>query len=339
MNISKKVPVTIVTGFLGTGKTTLINALIKRFDNKKLGIIINEFGEVGVDSELVKTTEELKIEISNGCVCCVVRTDLEEAVFEMLKNNPDIDNLIIEASGLSEAEPIVQTFLHNITLNKDAYLDGVVCLIDAKNFVKDLEAFETLKLQIAHSDMLVLSKISESENPETIKELLHKMRPEAKIFEFVDQNSKDLSLLLETGSYEDLLKIQISNDHGHEHHDHHDQHDHQGHNHDEHSHNHSEHHHKHEHEDFDEVVFTTQNLLDGAKLDEIYKKEVFANVIRAKGFLQLQHQPETTFVFQQVGHGRQISPYHQKIEGNRLVFIGKKLDKEEIINQLDTCKV
>lgn len=346
MNNLKKVPITIVTGFLGAGKTTLINALIKRFDKQKLGIIINEFGEIGVDSELVKTSDELKIEISNGCVCCVVRSDLEEAVNEMLKNNPEIDNLIIEASGLAEAAPIVQTFLHNISLNKNFYLDGVVCLIDSKNFVSDLEQFETLKVQILHSDMLILSKVEESENLSMIKDVLNKMRPDAKIFEFVDENSSDLQFLLDTSSYEDILSVNFvdSKYHKHEDHGHNDKH---SHNHKEHHHDHGEkhldkhekHHHHHEHEDFDEVVFVTPGLIDGEKLDSVYLNACFDNVIRAKGFLQLQHQPETTFVYQQVGHGRQISPYSKKVEGNRLVFIGKKLDKEEIIFQLESCKV
>ncbi|CAJ1378708.1 unnamed protein product [Effrenium voratum] len=167
-----KVPVTVLTGFLGSGKTTLLNRILKEFHGKRIGIIENEFGEVGIDDSLIEagplTTEENIIEMNNGCICCTVRGDLiaglKKMVKNSIKNDKPLDGVIIETTGLADPAPVAQTFFADDYVQQKLFLDGIVTLVDAKHLIMHLdeekpEGVENEAVeQVAFADRIVLNK-------------------------------------------------------------------------------------------------------------------------------------------------------------------------------------
>lgn len=341
------IPITILTGFLGSGKTTLLKRIIEENPDKKFGLIINEFGEIGIDGQLVKDSGQEMIEMSNGCMCCVVRSDLYDTV-EKLIDTGKVDYILIEASGLAEPRPIADTFVMN-NLNGRVSLDGIVCLVDVENYRLDEGNYKIAMEQLEFCDIILLNKIGDHsvEKLHIVKDSLKKINPLA----FVLENRGDYfstGLLIETGRWtpEKLAeyKPEEEHDHGHEHHegshehnhDHHDEH---------HKHDHGPRHRHHEHEDFDEVVFTTETgkNMDPVKLDKWLQNSFPANCIRAKGLLNMKtSQGQGCFLFQMVGASKSLQPFESSSpEGqpnfSRMVLIGKGLDRESILTDLRAC--
>jgi G3E family GTPase len=331
------IKITIITGFLGAGKTTLINKIIKENPVTKFGLIINEFGEVGVDSEIVSSTEQEITEISNGCLCCVVRSDLIGAVSKMIDTGK-IDHLIIETSGLAEPKPIAQTFLMD-DLGGRVMLDGIYCLIDAENFDSNISHYSILKEQIQTSDVAILNKLdmTKTDFNNNLTKFVTTFNPQIAILENTDTFSTKLLLDFQ-GNFEDKVIEMEHIDSGH----HHGHNDHVGHDHSNHDHSHGDHHQHHEHEDFDEVLFTSSVELDPGKLDQYIINNFPKNVIRAKGFLRMKND---LYLFQMVGANKGLDKYvlseNSKIDPTKsyLVFIGKGLNKEEIIQQMHNCEI
>jgi G3E family GTPase len=332
--------ITIITGFLGSGKTTLVNKIIKENSKTKFGLIINEFGEVGVDSELVATTDQEITEISNGCLCCVVRSDLIGAVDKMIKTGK-VDHLIIETSGLAEPAPIAQTFIME-NLGGKINLDGIYCVIDAENFDANIKDYNILKEQIQTSDVAIINKIDETKTAfnANLTKFITSMNPHISILE----NNSDFhsKILLDfTMNFEDkVLQLDHLESHLHEHeHNHEHNHD-EGHSHEHHDHAH--HDHVHEHNDFEEVLFSTDKKLDAGKLDQFFLKNFPKNIIRAKGFLNID---DKYFLFQMVGANKQLSEHtlskESKIDASKsyIIFIGKDIDKKLITEAMELCVV
>ena len=139
----KKIPVTVISGFLGAGKTTLVNYVLTHHTGVNIGVIVNEFGEVGIDGDLIVADEEALIEIRNGCICCTVRTDLVAGVKLLLERRDlKLDRLIIETSGLADPAPVLQTFLADTELLTRVELESVVTLVDASNFQRQISLHE-----------------------------------------------------------------------------------------------------------------------------------------------------------------------------------------------------
>lgn len=153
-----KIPVTVISGFLGAGKTTLVNHLLSHNEQFRIGVVVNEFGEVGIDGQLIVSDQQALIEINNGCVCCTVRADLVASVKELLLSaGTRLDRLIIETSGLADPAPVLQTFLADPDLRQQVELESVVTVIDALHLRQQLND-EIVREQIAFADTLILNK-------------------------------------------------------------------------------------------------------------------------------------------------------------------------------------
>jgi G3E family GTPase len=177
-----KIPTTLLAGFLGSGKTTLLNHILSRHDTRRVGVIVNEFGEVGIDGQLVIGVEEDIVELNNGCICCTVRGDLTRAVGNLLASGRAIDHILIETTGLADPAPVIQSFILDETLRSSTELDAIVTVIDARHVVEQLHN-EQAREQVAFADVILINKVDLV--PErSIQELAHLLRslnPLAKI--------------------------------------------------------------------------------------------------------------------------------------------------------------
>ena len=250
-------PVTILTGFLGAGKTTLLNHILTNQQGLKTAVLVNEFGEIGIDNDLVVATGDDMVELSNGCICCTINGELLEAVYRILERPEKVDYLVVETTGLADPLPVAMTFLGS-DLRDLTRLDSIITLVDAENFGPEILEGEVARSQVVYSDMILLNKcdlVDEARLAAVEAELLA-IKPEARILRSV-KGEVPLPLLLSVGLFEsDKVVAQQSHeacdhdhgvcvheseaDHGHESHQH-------GHDHN-HSNDHSQHHdHGHDH--------------------------------------------------------------------------------------------
>lgn len=324
-----QIPITILTGFLGSGKTTLLNKIIEQNPSLKFGLIVNEFGEVGIDGQLVEKSDQEMVELSNGCLCCVVRDDLIKTVDKLIASGK-VDYILIESSGLAEPAPIADTFVVN-NLDGKTLLDGIVCVVDAENFQKTKENFALAVEQLQFCDFIILNKVNDTNAKQTkeIQDLIHSLNPQAKVFINSDSDRVNTKLLIETGSWtlDKLQNYQSEQEHHDNHHEHDDEHH-------EHDHKH-EHKHHHEHDDIDEIVFKTDKVFDPQKLDEWLGSSFPQNIVRSKGLLKIQTpRGIESYVFQMVGASKMLTPFDPEkakdLKSSVIVFIGKGLDEVEI---------
>ncbi len=350
-------PVTILTGFLGAGKTTLLNHILSNQQGLKTAVLVNEFGEIGIDNELVVATGDDMVELSNGCICCSINGELLDAVYRILERPEKVDYLVVETTGLADPLPVAMTFLGS-DLRDLTRLDSIITLVDAENFDEDLLQGEVARAQIVYGDLLLLNKcdLVSEERLEEVEGLLRQIKGEARILRSVN-GEVPLPLLLSVGLFESdrVVARQQSigeanheacdHDHGLCVHDHEHEHNHDHHAHD-HHHEHHDHDHDHDHgahpdhlaiEGFSSLSFQSEGPFALRKFQNFLDNQLPAGVFRAKGILWF-NESERRHVFHLAGKRFSIDdsdwPGERK---NQLVLIGRDLDHDRLRQQLQAC--
>jgi len=347
--MSDKVPVTVLTGYLGAGKTTLLNRILSEPHGRKYAVIVNEFGEIGIDNDLVVGADEEVFEMNNGCVCCTVRGDLVRIIDGLMRRKGKFDAIIVETTGLADPAPVAQTFFMDDNVGRKAKLDAVVTVADAKWLNERLKDAPEAKNQIAFADVILLNK-TDLVAPDELSEVEARIRginPYAKLHrterckialpEVLGRNAFDLDRILE-------IEPEFLGAGDHPGHDHDDGHDH-GHDHD---HDHDHDHHgsglKHYHdEEIQSVSLKTERPLDPDKFFPWVQGLVQTegpNILRCKGILSFKGD-DARFVFQGVHmilDGDHQRPWQQgEKRESRIVFIGRNLPEDRIREGFAGC--
>ena len=343
----EKIPVTVLTGYLGAGKTTLLNRILSEPHGKKYAVIVNEFGEIGIDNDLVVGADEEVFEMNNGCICCTVRGDLVRILDGLMRRKGKFDAIIVETTGLADPAPVAQTFFVDENVGRRTRLDAVVTVADAKWLNDRLKDAPEAKNQIAFADVILINK-TDLVSPEQLAEVEGRIRainPYAKVHkteraqialnEVLGRNAFDLDRILDI---EPEFLESDGHDHDHHHHDHDHHHDHE---------HHDAHHSgglKHYHdEDMQSVSLKTDEPLNPDTFFPWVQNLVQTegpNILRCKGILSFKDDDQR-FVFQGVHmilDGDHQRPWKKEEKRNsRIVFIGRNLPEEQIRQGFENC--
>ncbi|WP_304177733.1 GTP-binding protein [Phenylobacterium aquaticum] len=352
--MTDKTPVTVLTGYLGAGKTTLLNRILSEDHGKRYAVIVNEFGEVGIDNELIVGADEEVFEMNNGCVCCTVRGDLIRVLSGLMKRKGGFDAIIVETTGLADPGPVAQTFFVDDDVRAKTRLDSVTTVVDAMHLPLRLSDSKEAVEQVAFADQIVLNKtdlVTEAQLRD-VEARIRRLNPLAPIHRAVRSNVP-LELILGRGGF-DLDRITelqpefLNPGHGEPGHVHDEDcdHDHHGHDHDHHGHDHGHDHHAHDHvadAGIRGISLTFDKPLNGnrvtAWLNDILQAQG-PDILRAKGILDVAGE-DRRLVFQAV---------HMILEGDfqrdwkdgehrfsRMVFIGRNLDEAALKAGFEAC--
>ncbi len=340
--MTQQTPVTVLTGYLGAGKTTLLNRILTEDHGKRYAVIVNEFGEVGIDNDLVVGADEEVFEMNNGCVCCTVRGDLIRVLSGLMKRKGGFDAIVVETTGLADPGPVAQTFFVDEDVRARTRLDSVTTVVDAKHLPLRLADSKEAAEQIAFADQIVLNKTDLVSDDElrAVEAQIRRLNPLAPIHR-AQRSNVPLDAILGRGGF-DLARITelepefLNPAHGEA-----------GHVHDEHC-GHDHHHHHHEHDHVAEagirgISLTLDRPVDGVRvtqwLNDVITKQG-PDILRAKGILDVKGD-DRRLVFQAV---------HMIMEGDfqgawkdgekrysRLVFIGRDLDEAALRSGFEAC--
>ena len=322
MNVEtqEKVPVTLLTGYLGAGKTTLLNRILTYEHGKKVAVIVNEFGDVGIDHQLIVNADEEIFEMNNGCICCTVRGDLIRIIGNLMKRRDKFDHLVIETTGLADPAPVIQTFFMDEDVQAQTYLDSVVTVVDAKHIGQHWEAEEAQE-QIAFADVILLNKtdLVTTEDLDQLEGRIRNMNALTKIYRTRDAEL-EMDALLGIGAFDLDRALEIDpeflNELAHEH-----------------------------DATVGSVAIVEIGELDGDKLNtwlgELLRNQG-ADIFRMKGILTIAGEAQR-FVFQGVHmlmDGRADRPWKPgEVRKNELVFIGRNLDEAQLKKDFRSCLI
>ncbi len=330
-------PITIISGFLGSGKTTLLNHILKNQVGIKTAVLVNEFGEIGIDNELIIKTAEDMIELNNGCICCTINGELLNTVSKILDRPEKIDYLIVETTGLADPLPVAMTFAGG-DLREKVRLDSIITIIDADNFDFDLKDSSVAYSQILYGDILLLNKcdLVTDTHLKKIERHINDIKKEPRILRSIN-SEVGLQTIMSVGLFEtDTFQFKgkmISNQDSHDHSSH-------SHDHSSHSHDHSSHSHDsiNNIEGFTSISFETNEPFSLRKFQNFLDNQISQNVFRAKGILWFM-ESERKHIFHLSGKRFSLDDCEWENEkSNKLVLIGKDLDHQTIKNQLDCCR-
>ena len=350
--MSDKTPVTVLTGYLGAGKTTLLNRILSEDHGKKYAVIVNEFGEVGIDNDLIVGADEEVFEMNNGCVCCTVRGDLIRVLSGLMKRKGGFDAIVVETTGLADPGPVAQTFFVDDDVRAKTELDSVITVVDAMHLPLRLADSHEAVEQVAFADQIILNKtdlVTEAQLRD-VEARIRRLNPLAPIHR-AQRSNVPLEMILGRGSF-DLNRITelqpefLNPAHGEPGHVH-DEHCDHDHDHDHHHHDHDHHdHHAHDHvaeAGIRGISLTFDKPLNGNKVTA-WLNNVLQNqgpdILRAKGILDVAGESRR-LVFQAV---------HMILEGDfqrdwkdgeprfsRMVFIGRNLDEAALKAGFEAC--
>ena len=332
---SAQIPVTVLTGYLGSGKTTLLNRILSEDHGKRYAVIVNEFGEIGIDNDLIVESDEEIYEMNNGCICCTVRGDLVRTVEGLMRRPGRFDAILVETTGLADPAPVAQTFFMDEDVRSKTRLDAVVALVDAKHLPLRLKDSHEAEDQIAFADVIVLNKtdLVSADELAAVEATVRAINPAARIHK-AERSGVPLGEVLDRGAF-DLKRALESDPHFLDA----DEHDHDHHGHD---------HHHGEASPIHDVSVRSISL----RADEMDPRKFFPwiekttqmdgpNILRLKGIIALKGDDERYVVqgVHMILEGDHQRPWKdgEKRE-SRLVFIGRDLDEERLRRTFEACQ-
>ena len=330
------IPITIITGFLGSGKTTLLSAFLKQKNMTNTAVIINEFGEVGLDHNLIETTDENIVELQNGCICCTIQQDLKTTLLDLIKKMerntiPIFNRVVIETTGLADPVPIIHTLMTSLDLHRAYSIDGVITLVDAINGNSTYDKHEEAIKQTALADKIILSKtdLSKKTTIKSLKNRIKKINPKTVIIESTKDNIP-LTNLLGLNDYDPLniswdarewLAIEKYKDNEHNDHDH------------DHNHNHNINRHGDNIESFSLVTNQQVSMTTFNFFIELLSSQMGSKLLRIKGMLNIKGKngPAIIHGVQHIFHPVEwLEEWPDEDHSNRLVFITRDIKKSYI---------